>query len=105
MLFEANWQLLLKWHSSYGFLPKSEAANTLTPAQGGGCKGHSAIDQGTQQVIEMELIKLNQWSALDLFWMLDGVLTQWLRHAIIWHADAMVLPMITFVCMHKPTTL
>ncbi len=38
MLFEANWQLLLKWHSSYGFLPKSEVAKTLTEAQGGGVK-------------------------------------------------------------------
>jgi len=24
MIFEADWQLLLKWHSAYGFLPKSE---------------------------------------------------------------------------------
>jgi len=39
MLFEANQQLLLKWHSFYGFLPKSETAHTLTPAQGVGCKG------------------------------------------------------------------
>jgi len=39
MLFEADWQLLLKWHSSYGFLPKSEHAETLTPVQGGGRKG------------------------------------------------------------------
>jgi len=60
MIFEADWQLLLKWHSSYGFLPKSEATHTLTPAQGGGHKGHSAIDQATQQVIKTELIKLNQ---------------------------------------------
>jgi len=67
MLFKANWQLLLKWHSSYSFLPKSEVAKTLTPAQGGGRKGRSAIDQATQQVIKTELIKLNQRSALDLF--------------------------------------
>jgi len=60
MLFEADWQLLLKWHSSYGFLPKSEIAKTLTPAQGGGRKGHSAIDQATQQVIETEIVTLNQ---------------------------------------------
>jgi len=24
MIFEANWQLLLKWHSLYGFLPQTE---------------------------------------------------------------------------------
>jgi len=67
MIFEADWQLLLKWHSSYGFLPKSELAHTLTTAQGGGRKGRSAIDQATQQVIEMELTALNQHTALDLF--------------------------------------
>jgi len=59
MIFEADWQLLLKWHSSYGFLPKSEQAKALTPAQGGGRKGCSAIDQATQQVIDTEIIKLN----------------------------------------------
>jgi len=45
MIFKANWQLLLKWHLSYGFLPKTEECSTLTPAQGGGQKGCSTIDQ------------------------------------------------------------
>jgi len=67
MIFEADWQLILKWHSAYGFLPKTEANNTLTSAQGGGWKGRSAIDQATQQVIETEIIRLNQRLALDLF--------------------------------------
>jgi len=66
MIFEADWQLLLKWHSSYGFLPKSEQAQALTPAQGGSRKGRSAIDQATQQVIKTELIKLNQQPALNM---------------------------------------
>jgi len=48
MLFKANWQLLLKWHLSYGFLPVMETAGTLNIAQGGGHKGWSAIDQATQ---------------------------------------------------------
>jgi len=67
MIFEADWQLLLKWHLSYSFLPKSEQAQALTPAQGGGRKGRSAINQATQQVIETEVIKLNQRSTIDLF--------------------------------------
>jgi len=67
MIFEADWQLLLKWHLAQGFLPKSEANKMLTPVQGGGHKGRSAIDQATQQVIEHKLIKLNQDHALDLF--------------------------------------
>jgi len=67
MIFEADWQLLLKWHSSYGFLPKSKLAHALTPAQGGSQKGCSAIDQATQQTIEMEIITLNQRTAIDVF--------------------------------------
>jgi len=67
MIFEANWQLLLKWHSLYGFLPKSELAQTLTLAQGGGHKGCSAIHQATQQIIKTELITLNQKPAINLF--------------------------------------
>ncbi len=67
MIFEADWQLLLKWHSAKGFLPKSKARNTLTSVQGGGRKGSSAIDQATQQVVEQELLHLNQKPALDLF--------------------------------------
>jgi len=60
MIFKMDWQLLLKWHSSYGFLPKSKQAQALTLAQGGSCKGCSTINQSTQQMIETELIKLNQ---------------------------------------------
>jgi len=60
MIFKADWQLLLKWHSSYGFLPKSEQANALTPAQGGGRKGCSTINQATQQVVKTKIIQLNQ---------------------------------------------
>jgi len=67
MVFEAEWQLLLKWHLAYGFLPKSKHHHTLTPLQGGRCKGQSTIDQATQQIVEMELIQFNQWPALDFF--------------------------------------
>jgi len=67
MLVKADWQLQLKWHSSYGFLPKCKHKHMLTDAQGGGRKGCSAIDQATQQVIETEVIQLHQWLAMDLF--------------------------------------
>jgi len=67
MIFEADWQLLLKWHSAYGFLPKSEQRSTLTPLQGGGRKGRSAIDQATQQIVETELVQLTQRPAIDFF--------------------------------------
>jgi len=67
MIFEVDWQLLLKWHLAYGFLPKSKVAQSLTPVQGGGQKGHSAINQVTQQVVEIEIVHLHQCPALDLF--------------------------------------
>jgi len=67
MIFEADWQLLLKWYSSYGFLPATEKAGTLVVAQGGGRKGRSAIDQAMQQVLETELVHLNQKSTIDLY--------------------------------------
>jgi len=67
MIFEADWQLLLKWHASYGFLPRTEHARTLTPDQGGGRKGRSAIDQALQLVAESELVCLIQRPAIDLF--------------------------------------
>jgi len=67
MIFEADWQLLLKWSSSYGFLPKTEQAHTLVAAQGGRWKGRSAIDQATQQIVETESIHLNQQPTIDLY--------------------------------------
>jgi len=67
MIFEANWQLLLKWHSSYGFLPKTKEAGTLRYAQGGGRKGHSAIDQAAQQIVETEITHLHQQTAINLY--------------------------------------
>ncbi len=67
MIFEADWQLFLKYFSSYGFLPKTEAARQLVQEQGGGRKGHSAIDQAMQQVVETETTHLNQQTTLDLY--------------------------------------
>jgi len=67
MLFEADWQLLLKWYSSYGFLPATKKAGMLVVAQGSGRKGHNAIDQATQQVLETELVHLNQKLMIDLY--------------------------------------
>jgi len=67
MIFEADWQLLLKWHSSYGFLPMTENVKTLVYEQGGGRKGRSAIDQATQQIVETEIIHMNQKPTIDLY--------------------------------------
>jgi len=67
MIFEADWPLLLKWHSSYGFLPKMEHTGTLVYAQGGGRKGHSAINQVVQQIVENKIVHLWQQSTIDIY--------------------------------------
>jgi len=64
---DQHWQLLLKWHSSYRFLPKTELVGTLVPEQGGGRKGRSAIDQAVQQIVETEIVHLRQQPTLDLY--------------------------------------
>jgi len=79
MLFEADWQLLLKWHLSYGFLPKTEEAGTLIAAQGGGRKGCSAIDQATQQVVETKSFTWNSNHLLTLIWISMHALTSLLK--------------------------
>jgi len=67
MIFKADWQLLLKSSSSYGFLPQTEQAGMLVDAQGGGRKGRSAIDQATQQVLETKIVHLNQQPTLEMY--------------------------------------
>jgi len=51
----------------YGFLPKTEALSTLTLAQGGGHKGHSAIDEAVQHIIETEIVHLKQQPMIDMY--------------------------------------
>jgi len=58
---------LLKWHSSYGFLPNAKTAHTLTLDQGGGHKDHSAIGQALQLFSETEIIQLHQTLHINLF--------------------------------------
>jgi len=60
MIIKVDWQLLLKWHSSYSFLSYTEKASTLVHAQGGGQKGRSAINQVVQQIMETEIVHLRQ---------------------------------------------
>jgi len=67
MLFEADWQLLLKLHSSYGFLLVTELAGMLAKEQGRCHKGRSTIDQATQQIVETEIMHLNQCKAINLY--------------------------------------
>jgi len=102
MIFEADWQLLLKWHSSYGFLPVTEKASTLTVAQGGGQNGHSAIDQATQQVLKTELVHLQQTSTINLYLDLRAcfnMMVEACHNLACWQHGADVM----YLCLHART--
>jgi len=105
MLFKADWQLLLKWYSSYSFLPRTEVAGTLAMSQSGSRKGRSAIDQAMQQVIETETIHLTQCTALDLYLNLKACFDMMIEacHNLACHhhgADKAYLQL--HACTHQP---
>jgi len=65
-LFEADYNLLLKWHSSKGFLPKAENAGRIHDSQGGGRLGHSAIDLACKKISLHNYIRINQIPAINI---------------------------------------
>jgi len=54
-LYEANYNLLLKWFSSKGFILHSEKAQRINDNQGGGHAGRSAIDLVITKVLSYEV--------------------------------------------------
>jgi len=54
-LYKADYNLLLKWFSSKGFIIRSEAANRITDSQGGGRPGCSAINLAITKVLSYEV--------------------------------------------------
>jgi len=65
-MFEADYNLLLKWHSSLGFMPKSEKHNRLLDSQGGGRAGRSAIDLACKKVVIYDYISITRTDAVDV---------------------------------------
>jgi len=65
-LFEANYIVPLKWHSSLGFMPKSEKANWIHNSQGGSCAGCSAIDLACKQVVLYDYLYTTCTDAIDV---------------------------------------
>jgi len=54
-LYEADYNLLLKWFSSKGFILCSKKAHRITDSQGGGQAGHSAIDLVITKVLSYKV--------------------------------------------------
>jgi len=54
-LYEADYNLLLKWFSSKGFILRSEKAHRITDSQGGRQAGRSTIDLAITKVLSYEV--------------------------------------------------
>jgi len=65
-LFEADYNLLLKWHSSKGFMAKAEQYNTLNDSQGGSRPGWSAIDLACKNMVLFDYVHLTRTTAVDI---------------------------------------
>jgi len=89
MILKADWQLFLKWHLAYGFLPKSKSNHMLMPLQGGSHKdkahwsSNPADSQNrTCQIKPATSPRLFSWP-LSLIWLYNwnmphlGLLTTW----------------------------
>ncbi len=57
-LYEADYNLLLKWFSSRGFILHSEQARCITDNQGGSRTGRSAIDLAITKVLSYEVANI-----------------------------------------------
>jgi len=59
-LYEADYNLLLKWFSSKGFILNSKKAHQITNHQGSGCPSRSAIDLAITKVLSYEIAETLQ---------------------------------------------
>jgi len=59
-LYKANYNLLLKWFSSKGFILWSEKAHQITDSQGGSWPGWSAINLAITKVLSYEVADILQ---------------------------------------------
>jgi len=65
-IFKVDYNLLLKWYSSMGFLPQAELHGRLHDSQGGGCPGWSAIDLACKKIVLYNHIRITRSTAIDL---------------------------------------
>jgi len=59
-LYKADYNLLLKWFSSKGFILNSRKAHQITDHQGRGCPGRSAIDLAITRVLAYKITETLQ---------------------------------------------
>jgi hypothetical protein len=59
-IYEADWNLILKYFISHKLIHQAHLNGTLTPEQAGGRPGRSAIDEATKTVITYETCRLQR---------------------------------------------
>jgi len=64
-IMEADYNLLLKWFSPKGFIQRAENHKQLTPYQGGGHKGRSAIDLACKKVAAYDYVTVTRTPAAN----------------------------------------
>jgi len=65
-IVEADYNLLLKWHSSLGFMARAEAEHSLSDCQSGGRAGRSAIDLACQKISLFEIYRMIRRIAIEI---------------------------------------
>ncbi len=65
-IVEADYNLLLKWHSSLGFIARAETAGSLSECQSGGRAGRSAIDLACQKISLFEIYRMLRLIAIEI---------------------------------------
>jgi len=65
-LFEADYNLLLKWHSLMGFLPQAKQAGQIHDSQGGGRQGCSVINLACKKIVLYDHIHITRTNAINI---------------------------------------
>jgi len=65
-IVKADYNLLLKWYGPKGFMQCAEDHNQLTPYQGGGRRGRSAIDLACKKVAAYDYVTITRTMAASL---------------------------------------
>jgi hypothetical protein len=59
-IYEADWNIILKYFISFSLTSKACQENTVTPEQAGGRKGRSANDMATNTILTHEICRIQQ---------------------------------------------
>jgi len=102
-LYIANYNLLLKWFSSQGFILKSKKAHWITKNQGGGCPGHSTIDLALPKVLSYKVAKTLQLWVIIVDNDTTACFNSMVKPQTTWHVYNMVWTHYAYIKLHAQT--